>query len=44
MRDKQKDPYVKGKGQTEIMKLVARHTEIPEEMELSRDDRKNWQK
>ena len=42
--DKQKDPYVKEKEKTEIMKLIARRPEMPEDMELSRDDRKNRQK
>ena len=43
-KDKQKEPYVKGKGKTEIMKLVARRPEIQEAMALSRDDGKNWKK
>ena len=43
-KDKQKEPYVKGMGMTEIKQLVARHPELPDETELRREDRKNWQK
>ena len=34
------ESYVKGPERTEILHLVARHPEIPEEMGISRDDRK----
>ena len=36
---KQKVPYVEEKEKTEIAKLMARHPEMPDAAELSRDDR-----
>ena len=36
------DKYVKNSAKTEIMQLIEKHPEMPEELELNRGDRKNY--
>ena len=38
-KEKQYNPHAKKRAQTELIQYIAAHREIPEEMELNRDDR-----
>ena len=39
-KEKQYNPHAKKRAQTELIQYIAAHPEMPEEMELKQDDRK----